>query len=284
MRVYLLERIPGVPYSEFRARPEFADNAREFRERLLGDLAWALALSFQSRKSPDSILLLDGTDADTGAGASRLARGRVGSSLRARLELLEALPAHAQRHVSEVARRLDAVEGSPWCLTHGDLVAGNVMVDPATGHLTGLVDWAEAEWLPFGVALYGVEEVLGGAGEGPGFAYCAGHEELRRHFWDRLLALSRCGDLGIRPWLGEVEAARKLGVLLWVGIAFDEGRIDRVIEPGRDEAEMQKLTPFLEAACPVDAAGDGDRERGRRGSRVGIWLRELGVAFGQLCR
>ncbi|KAK5276088.1 hypothetical protein LTR16_011740, partial [Cryomyces antarcticus] len=35
------------------------------------------------------------------------------------------------------------------------------MVDEATGRLCGLVDWAEAEYLPFGTTPYGLEHLLG---------------------------------------------------------------------------------------------------------------------------
>lgn len=52
-------------------------------------------------------------------------------------------------------------EGCPTgVLTHGDLCEMNFLVELETGHLTGLVDWAEAEILPFGCALRGLENVL----------------------------------------------------------------------------------------------------------------------------
>ncbi|KAK4247763.1 hypothetical protein C7999DRAFT_31840 [Corynascus novoguineensis] len=165
--------------------------------------------------------------------------------------------------------------GLPWALTHGDFIgAGNVLVSLGDGEdgdeiedndqrgdkdasggrkgqltLTGLVDWAEGEWLPFGVGLYGLEEVLGRTvtveetGERR-FEYLPDAERLRAVFWEELArevpALAPGSELRER-----VEKARVLGLLLWYGIAFDDGALNRVAQPGRDDEELQKLDLFL---------------------------------------
>ncbi|KAI1979099.1 hypothetical protein LOZ53_000367 [Ophidiomyces ophidiicola] len=49
----------------------------------------------------------------------------------------------------------------PQVLTHGDLNARNTLVMPVTGQISGLVDWAEASILPFGMGLYGLKIMLG---------------------------------------------------------------------------------------------------------------------------
>ncbi|KAL7927924.1 hypothetical protein ACQKWADRAFT_318007 [Trichoderma austrokoningii] len=233
MHVYLHQRIQGIPLSEFRQRKKRcrADD-KIFRRRLMSGLAKVFALGFHGRQPP--------------AGNNKT-RGRIGESMRWRLNLLlNSLPEKdLLAHVSEAQAQLDMVEASNWCLTHGDLLPGNMMVDAETGHLTGLIDWAEAEWLPFGMALYGVEEVLGEDTSEGGFRYYDDHEELRRLFWDELPSfIGRDGGLQL---LREAEAARKLGILLWRGIAFDDGKMDRVVEIGRDDSEMRKLRLFLEA-------------------------------------
>jgi hypothetical protein len=49
----------------------------------------------------------------------------------------------------------------PLTLNHGDLSEMNIHVDPRTGHITGVIDWAEAKTCPFGNLLWGLENVLG---------------------------------------------------------------------------------------------------------------------------
>ncbi|KAJ5433434.1 uncharacterized protein N7458_012590 [Penicillium daleae] len=49
----------------------------------------------------------------------------------------------------------------PFVLSHGDLNVMNFLVNPQTGKITGIVDWAESRILPFGFALHGLENLLG---------------------------------------------------------------------------------------------------------------------------
>ncbi|KAM0512612.1 hypothetical protein ACHAPE_008636 [Trichoderma viride] len=252
MHVYLHQRIRGITLSEFRKRKKGcrADDDKIFKRRLMSGLAKVFTLGFRGRQPSREM------EGMLPAGA--LTKGRVGESMRWRLNLLKALPEKdLLGHVSEAQAQLDMVEASDWCVTHGDLLPGNMMVDAETGHLTGLIDWAEAEWLPFGMALYGVEEVLGEdrpCSEG-GFRYFDDHEELRRLFWDEFLSFIRRDGTNSDDRLGllrKAGAARRLGILLWRGIAFDDGKMDRVVEARRDGSEIQKLRLFLEAPSVLD--------------------------------
>jgi Ser/Thr protein kinase RdoA (MazF antagonist) len=45
----------------------------------------------------------------------------------------------------------------PWVLTHQDLSGMNILVDPDTGHITGVVDWADATLEPFSMVLWGLD-------------------------------------------------------------------------------------------------------------------------------
>ncbi|TVY54804.1 hypothetical protein LCER1_G001721 [Lachnellula cervina] len=112
------------------------------------------------------------------------------------------------------------------------------MLSPSCGRLTGLVDWAEAEMLPFGLCLYGLEEILGEMTEG-GWEYHDAAEGLRGVFWRAL------GEGIGEEEMVRVQMARLAGILLWWGFAWDEGRIDRVVEEGRDEIEIARLDAFL---------------------------------------
>jgi hypothetical protein len=212
-------------------------------------------------------------------------QGRLGSSLRWRLGKMRArLPARFRPVVEEVLGDLATIERLPWVLTHGDVSPDNLMVEGRSrtgqhggtgwrpGSLRGLLDWAESEYLPFGVGFYGVEELLGQSvghwhpGEQPDgearsrFAYYPTAENLRRSFWDELqwAIPALISDRGFRA---AVEQARLLGILLWHGFAFDDGKLDRVVEEGRDDEEIQKLDLFLLGTShPAMMSSDISRE------------------------
>jgi len=182
-----------------------------------------------------------------------VAGGKVGASILARLgRLARELPSRALRSRArevEGAVHRAGLEGLPMVLTHGDLLPANVLVDGRTWGITGLVDWAEAEWLPFGIGLYGLEHLLGfldGEGRGPRrprFVYYDRADELRDVFWARLEAL--VGELKGEEMRQKALLARDVGVLLWRGFAWDDGSIDRVVNWGDDAEEMACLEAFL---------------------------------------
>ncbi|KAI1879736.1 hypothetical protein JX265_002690 [Neoarthrinium moseri] len=157
--------------------------------------------------------------------------------------MLSSIPSRFHKIVISLSRRFEYIEDLPWTLSHGDLTPSNVLVCPKTGRIIGLLDWAEAEFLPFGVGIYGLEELLG-EDTTEGFTYYPEARKLRALFWSELLSLI--------PELGEnvdllktVKAAQIFGILLWHGIAFDDGRLDRVVEEGMDDGEIQRLDAFL---------------------------------------
>ncbi|KAL7948639.1 hypothetical protein V8C42DRAFT_363113 [Trichoderma barbatum] len=63
---------------------------------------------------------------------------------------------HVQRYLPEIFSRK-----YPLVITHGDIREANVLADPETGEITGIIDWAEAGVLPFGFSLYGLDHFLG---------------------------------------------------------------------------------------------------------------------------
>lgn len=229
--VYSMTRIPGVSLQELHKTPSSTLLSTSHRARLCQDFALFLSKSWHHKTSQN------------------LAPGPIGVSLRQRLNLLTAnLPTRFRDTANHLAQNLHLIAALPWVLTHGDLVPGNLILDPSSSRLLGLVDWAEAEILPFGINLYGLEELLGQLTP-KGFQYRRDAPVLRAIFWRQLAV--EIPALEEARTLRAVRLARDLGVLLWYGIAFDDGAIDRVVEEGRDVAEVARLDAFLEVGGGV---------------------------------
>ncbi|KAF2714894.1 hypothetical protein K504DRAFT_469261 [Pleomassaria siparia CBS 279.74] len=178
--------------------------------------------------------------------------GRVGANIIPKLnKLARHLPDAALRNrAAEVRDKILELQDYPVVLNHGDLIPSNVLVHAETWQITGVVDWAEAEWLPFGSCLYGLEHLLGYldrpesyvAGFGcTTWRYFSNAPGLRDMFWARLY--NECP--GLKERKDDVALARDLGVLLWYGYAWDEGAIDRVVNEADDTAEVECLKTFL---------------------------------------
>lgn len=267
-----MTRIPGVSLAELRATTTTTTTTtvtwgehqpltptqtiQRQRESLISQFAGFIAQGWRHRRPSSDPIVLD-------------LRGRVGGSITWRLNQMQAhLPVRFQSTVQAVLDHLDHVASLPWVLSHGDIVPANVMVQcpPGSGAcedgvlLTGFLDWAEAEYLPFGVGLYGLEEFLGESSDGTNgrFTYYPEAAKLRAFFWSRLEA--ELSDVETKPNSGfrrDIETAHALGILLWHGIAFDDGRLNRVVEEGRDEEEIRRLDLFF-ASCRMVAASDSD--------------------------
>jgi hypothetical protein len=223
--VYCMNRIAGVSLKHIREISTMTYGV-EHRARLCVDFAAFMARAWNYGTMEDIPL------------------GLVGSSIISRLQsLCTELPVRFRPVAERVLRQMPLIEVLPWVLTHGDVVPGNIIVEPLSGQLLGLVDWAEAERLPFGICLYGLEEILGELTTS-GFQYYIHAADLRGIFWDELK--KAIPELLQAPVLRAVNLSRDLGVLLWHGIAFDNGAIDRVVQEGRDVDEIRKLDAFLE--------------------------------------
>ena len=232
--IYVMDRVPGSSYKDIRiTTPAIIDEHHWSRQsRLCEDFARFLALSWHGRsKIPSSIALC----------------GKVGSQIDHRIQqLCDRLPPRFRQRAKHVQRHLPRLLSLPLVLNHGDIVESNIMLNPSTGALTGLVDWTEAEMLPFGTCLYGLEELLGFMTPS-GWVYYERSDELREATYRKLL--EEIPELEQNSRLLEaVAVARDLGVLLWHGFAWDDGAIDRVVADSMDAREVMYLEAFL--ACP----------------------------------
>jgi hypothetical protein len=209
-------------------------------------LAWPTALdtvSHQRHTRADSPML---------DGPSWLApcTGKVGREILSKLgKLSRQLPDSPLRERARATLdHLLAMDDFPIALNHGDLIPTNILADEETWEITGVIDWAEAEWLPFGTCLYGLDHLLGcldrsPPSTAPHFRFHERADVLRRMFWRKLVA--EAPGLGAR--LKDVLVMRDVGVFLWLGYAWDEGRIDRVVNEVDDADELARLRAFLDA-------------------------------------
>ncbi|KAF1985174.1 hypothetical protein K402DRAFT_405324 [Aulographum hederae CBS 113979] len=230
--VYEFEFIRGVPYQSIRPdKTQLSEQQFQRLVRLVESFAQFVARGWMQQSATHQ---------------SRRCSGKVGTCIKSKVEeLSRKLPRAALRcRAREVYLQLDLISALPVVLCHGDLLPTNLMVDEVSGRLCGVVDWAEAEMLPFGMCLYGLEHLLGYVSSSNGFHYYLEAQELRQFFWTRIIEeippLSE--DTLLRAAVG---LSRDVGVLLWYGYAWDDGAINRVVDDKNDLIELTLLETFL---------------------------------------
>lgn len=162
------------------------------------------------------------------------------------------LPERFSRDILELTECLDSIfENLPMVLTHGDLCEMNFLVDEHSGHLTGVIDWAEAEILPFGFNLWGVENLLGYM-DGNGWNYFEGYEDLRAVFWETFYSAVVVAEEedGVRASevlcqkQDTINVARRMGILFRYGFFWDEDLREKVpVQEG--DSGMRYLDAFF---------------------------------------
>ncbi|KAF1947537.1 hypothetical protein EJ02DRAFT_449705 [Clathrospora elynae] len=260
---YEMEKLDGTPFSRLQPRNTALDAVTHAKlEQLITSFADFVAQGWRcaSKLHMSPTVRTSRADSPMDNTSDMLSQcpGKVGSSIIHRLEKMAAeLPDACLRERAEMTlAAMQHMTNYPIVLNHGDLIPSNILVDKETWEITALVDWAEAEYLPFGTCLYGLELLLGyfcppppASPEAdtvvldttPKFMYFDNARQLRQHFWTRLLEAAP--DLHISE--NEVRVMRDLGVLLWHGIAWDDGAINRVVNETDDVEELTRLRAFL---------------------------------------
>ncbi|KAF2241293.1 hypothetical protein BU26DRAFT_469500 [Trematosphaeria pertusa] len=257
LQAFEMDRLQGTPFSRLRPHsPTPGPATRQKQQNLVASFATFVACAWPSPQSTPPRIREDSPIFDGPAWLAQCT-GKVGAEILPKLEkLARELPDGALRErAKETLKSLMSIRDFPVVLCHGDLIPSNILVDEETWRIAGMVDWAEAEWLPFGTCLYGLEHLLGYpsryclASESLGTVartrlkwwYYGNADELRMFFWERLVEERP----GMRVRLGDVGVMRDVGVLLWLGYAWDEGRIDRVVNEVDDGEEVECLRAFL---------------------------------------
>ncbi|KAK4038782.1 hypothetical protein C8A01DRAFT_37270 [Parachaetomium inaequale] len=218
LSIYEMDKLPGMSYILARDPDSVA-----CQQRTVHELATFFAQSWNNAQPPSSAtpnpFLAEFTQALT--------------------TLSTSLPAHFTPRLTALLHRLPAAFSAlPLALTHGDLCEMNLLVDPATGRLTGVLDWAEARVLPFGLALYGLENALGWM-DGGGWHYFEQAPALREGFWQ--VFRERAAGVGDEEGVMEgIEVARMVGVFYRYGFVFEGREVVRAV----GEGEMGYLDAF----------------------------------------
>ncbi|KAF2849239.1 hypothetical protein T440DRAFT_399911 [Plenodomus tracheiphilus IPT5] len=257
---YEIQRLNGTPFSRLQPHRRTLDSGTcQKLERLVTSFAEVIAQSWpaSSKDATTSRHIRADSPMDHSPDMLSQCPGKVGSSITDRLRKLAAeLPdAQLRDRAQSISRAVRGMTDYPVVLNHGDLIPSNILVDEKTWEIIGLVDWAEAEVLPFGTCLYGLEHLLGymetsnsdgssGCDAPLIFLYFDNAANLRNLFWTHLLECTP----ELRSRKDDVEVMRDMGVLLWRGIAWDDGAIDRVANEMDDAEELAHLRAFLNAS------------------------------------
>jgi hypothetical protein len=262
---YEMQKMRGTPVSRLLPGDQLPCAVlQKKQERLVGSFAALIAHGWQSSLEQQSRCRYTRADSpmEDVVGLLSQCTGKVGSSIIPRLQKLseELYDIRWRQKAKSVLTRVKTMDTYPVILNHGDLIPSNILIDENTWEITGLVDWAEAEYLPFGTCLYGLEHMLGyitstslpspqlednslNSGDKPTFVYYNNAAHLRDMFWNHLF--KAVPDIKMRQ--EDVRMMRDMGVLLWYGYAWDDGAIDRVVNEKDDVVEVTCLRTFLEA-------------------------------------
>ncbi|KAF4436594.1 Protein kinase-like domain protein [Fusarium austroafricanum] len=145
-------------------------------------------------------------------------------------EISPGLPAQLKAILDDVRQELPRLFQSsyPMVLQHDDLLENNIHVDEATGHITGIIDWADAKIAPFGVSLASMEVVLG-IQTRTDWHFHPNHHSLRQLFWKTFYGVTGHISKDDRRL---IEVARLFGIFR---------------EHGREEKEH--AVAYLSALC-----------------------------------
>ncbi|KJZ69736.1 hypothetical protein HIM_10876 [Hirsutella minnesotensis 3608] len=235
LHVYEMDKLPGTTYIMVRNISVVQPPDSVFRQRrTVEDLASFFAQSWNSSQQlcPDD-------------------KAALFAEFHSKLDLLaRSLPSRFTSNLSRVRQHLPALFSGafPFVLNHGDLCEMNLLVNPETGNITGIVDWAEARILPFGFSIWGLENVLGYM-DSEGWHYYDNHRELENIFWQTFLGEARnASDTDLQL----IRAARMAGLFCRYGFIV-EGKAMKGVVDQNDASSLAYLDAFCIAGDWVTA-------------------------------
>ncbi|KAM3501001.1 hypothetical protein MY10362_005927 [Beauveria mimosiformis] len=199
--VYQMTRLPGITQLDFALSRDASQVSPEFlpfRQNLFTDFASFFARSWLAPQSVSSEY-------------QENLKAEYGRDLK---QLLHALPERFQPYVETCLASLDDIMSLPMVLSHRDFGVTNVLVDAASCHLKGVVDWAEATICPFGLDLHFLQRFAGAMHMRNGYSRFPDYDAVQETFWAAFTRqVGGLDDETIRI----IKRARLLGVLLTHG-------------------------------------------------------------------
>ncbi len=130
-------------------------------------------------------------------------------------------------------------------LLHRDMGTCNIMVHERSRHLTGVIDWAEAEICPFGQKLHSLQPFMGSLHLRNGWTRYEDYAALEATFWSTFRG--GVGGLSTKT-VDTIETARIMGLLLSHGFTSRLANMPQATPIGDDETgryNMLSLDAFL---------------------------------------
>jgi hypothetical protein len=141
---------------------------------------------------------------------------------------------------------MDAVLSLPIVLLHRDLSTANIIVDESC-HVVGVIDWAEAQILPFGQDLHFLQNLLCALDLQQGWRPYDDFTILQTTFW-RTFRDEVGADIITRKTISTIKTASIMGLLLYRGFTRRQAKMPRPTPICDDDAgryNMLNLDAFI---------------------------------------
>ncbi|KAH8696559.1 hypothetical protein BGW36DRAFT_398081 [Talaromyces proteolyticus] len=151
------------------------------------------------------------------------------------------LPSRFTRIISKLREELPIIFTStyPLVLNHGDMCEMNIIVDPVIGGITGVIDWAEAKVSPFGMSLWGFQNMLG-VMNSTGWHYYENSSRLEALFWD---VFHRSVGMISNDDKRAMKTAERAGLVLRYGFTWEDGAFEKIVT--KQDSSIRYLDAFL---------------------------------------
>ncbi|KAJ5948777.1 hypothetical protein N7454_002084 [Penicillium verhagenii] len=198
--IYIMDRLPGVSPLDFLRAHNLGANEPEFfgyRKTLMLDIARFFIACW---KAPQDV--------------PQVYRTRLRNQYEKDLKLLlTCLPDRFSPLIQAVLESMSEFFSLPMALLHQDFGEFNILVDETTYGLLGVIDWAEAEILPFGLNLFHHQRMISKIHITQGWSRYDDYRSLEEVFWNTFQKETEVSDKTVSI----IKMARIMGVFLMVG-------------------------------------------------------------------